>query len=124
MTRQRAFIASPFGAIAKAHPAKPHRQIIMEAQRIARLAARYVWKELGYIPFSPVLAYGDVFDEFNPETGEAERAAAVEACELELQHSDVFIWTECPYTHLSDNMPIEQAKAEALGQIIRIVEVN
>jgi hypothetical protein len=125
--RRMAFISSPLKAIATCHTRWSKAQILAEARRIARQAGAYVWKELRYLPFSPVLAYSDIFIIYElgsdlVKSAEA-RAVVMEMCQEDLKRADVFIWTDCEYSLASEGMRAEQALANSLNMRTEIVEV-
>lgn len=118
----RAFVSTPYQGIKAACPAAPSHLIRQMARDLALKACRQVRRELGYLPFSPVLAYGDVYDEFGAE-GEAERAEVMALCLADLAGADVLVQGLCPpYSDNSEGMSQELSAACDKG--LRVEEIT
>jgi len=66
-------------------------------------------KEAGHIPFSPVLAFNGVYDEFR------ERKTIEQACEEFLRRCDEIMVVNSRYTQYSEGIKKEVAFAKELG---------
>jgi len=66
-------------------------------------------REAGHIPFSPVLAFNGVYDEFK------ERKKIEEACETLLRRCDEILVVESRYNQYSEGIKKELALAKELG---------
>lgn len=117
MSDKSMYIASPYGAIAK------HIKDPKEARRVALVIATMASHkavELGYIPFSPVLNFNNIYDEYKRP---GDREKALRAGFFWLEQCDCLGWAETVYSDDSEGMKAEERRAYKQGKQVIIIEV-